>query len=941
MGRRYRPFEPFERGPFERPIAEVRIPRPPRRFWVGLALFGLAFLVFFLAAPLVGFWTEMEWYESLGLRDVYLTRVGLQAALFSGSFGIALAYLVGNVLIALRVRAGPALRAVGIRRPVIRSLAGAGGLVAALIVALILSGGAGSQWQALALFMHASPAGVTEPVLGQDVSFYLLQLPFLDALASWVLGLGFMALLVSAALYTWRGDSFDLRLTPLAIGHLSVLLGLLAIAIAGSTWLGRYHLLYEHNGYVWGAGYTDANVRVGFAALRTGVVFALGLVLIANLQVRRLAVPVAAVGIWLVLVVAGALYPATIQRVAVTPNEFNQEQPYIEREIAFTRQAFGLSSVTLRNYNGSAPLTQKAIQDDQVTIDNLRLWDHRPLSETYEQLQTIRTYYTFYDIDLDRYTVAGRYQQLEISARELAPGKLARQASGFVNQRLLYTHGYGLAASPVNAVKGEGLPDYVVGDIPPNGPLKVDRPAIYFGEVNGEWVLAPSARQEFDYPSGTQDNFAGYQGTHGVFMSGAARALWSLRLSDFNLLISNQITDRTQLLYRRSIQDRVQAIAPFLTLDRDPYIVVVDGKLYWIQDAYTMASTYPYSQQQPDGENYIRNSVKIVIDAYEGTTDFYLADPKDPLIKAWELTFPTLFKPLDQMPRGLQAHLRTPEDLFLIQTDVYRTYHVSDARVFYLGEDVWDVPTEQTGPTSPQNRLQPYYVLMRLPGEQQAEYLLILPFTPRGKQNLVSWLAARNDIPHYGELVSFVLPKDKVIFGPQQIANRINSNTTISKDFSLLNREGSAIVQGNLLVVPVGDSFLYFEPVYLKASQAQSLPELKKVILADAQTIAYADTLAGALEQLTGQAAPPPPPGNLPPQAGGQVADLAQQALQHYQLALAALKAGDFATFGRELDLLGQVLQRLAALTSGTATPSPSPGASPTASPRASASPTR
>jgi uncharacterized membrane protein (UPF0182 family) len=495
----------------------------------------------------------------------------------------------------------------------------------------------------------------------------------------------------------------------------------------------------------------------------------------------------------------------------------------------------------------------------------------------------------------------------------------------------------------VNAVVGEGLPDYVVGDIPPTGQLKVTQPAVYFGEVTSSYALAPNTNREFDYPRGNQDVFTSYTGTHGVHMTTVNRALWSLKLGDFNLLVSGQVTNQTLMLYRRQIIDRVNEIAPFLTYDSDPYVVIVDGRIYWIVDAYTTGATYPYSQnvtfQGNSQINYVRNSVKVVIDAYEGTAVFYVVDPKDPIIRAYQATFPTLFTSMDAMPAGLRAHLRVPVDLFNVQVGIYATYHITDPKVFFAREDVWDIPTAQTSPGAIPAPVQPYYVLFRLPGEQNPEFLLIMPFTPHGKNNMVSWMAARSDGAHYGEYVSYVLPKDKVIFGPQQVANRINENTTISKDFTLFHQAGSQVQQGNLLVVPIGDSFLYFEPIYLRANQASSLPELKKVILADQANVAYADTLQQAIDQLVGTSTPPPPsttpPTVITPAILAQITDLVTQANVHYTAAYNDLKNGDFAGFASEMQQVGQILKQLQQLT-GT---SPTTGASPTPV-RASPSPT-
>src|SRR5438067_10387899 len=950
MSRRYRPFDPFERGgPFD-VGREIRMPQIPRRFWGGVALFALAVLVFIIASPIVSFITELQWYDALGFRDVYTTRLTLEWSLAIGPTVIAFAYLGVNVAIALRIRAGGALRAVGIERPTLRGPAGWISIGVAAIIALIRGAGAFSQWPQLALFMHSSPVGATDPVLGQDFSFYLLTLPFLHSAANWALGLDFLTVLLIGALYSWRGDSFDFRPTPRSIAHVSVLIAAFAVTLSAGAWLGRYDLLSAHNSsVVWGAAYTDINARLPLYTFQAGTGIVLAGALLANVWLQRLWLPLAAAAAWILLAIAGQIYPALVQNISVTPNAQSYELPYIQREIAGTQAAYGLSTVKSSTFSGDQPLTAQDVQSDQATINNLRLWDYTQLKETYEQQQTIRTYYTFNDIDIDRYTINGQYRQLEISAREIDTSALSPAAKNWTNEHLQYTHGYGAAASPVNEVVGEGLPASFVGDLPPAGPLKISQPAIYFGEVptTQDYDVAPSSVKEFDYPQGSQDVFTNYSGTHGVPMNGANRALWSLKLGDFSLLVSQQVTDKSLMLYRRSIKDRATELAPFLTFDGDPYLVVVDGRLYWILDAYTTASTYPYSQSIGYGDNdinYIRNSVKVVIDAYEGTADFYVIDTKDPLIRAYEATFPTLFKPIEQMPSGIRAHLRVPEDLFRAQVLMYSTYHVNadptGAQVLFAREDVWAIPTAQTGPGGQQIALAPYYVLFRLPGEQNPEFLLIMPFTPLGKNNLVSWMAARSDGSHYGEYVSYVLPKDKTIFGPQQVANRINENTTISADFTLFHQAGSQVQQGNLLVVPIGNSFLYFEPIYLRANQTSSLPELKRIILATQDSVVYTTTLDQAIQQLVGNAPPTtpnqPPITTLTPAQLAQLQSLVAQANQHYKAAYTALALGDFATYGAEMQKVGQLLSQIQALT-GSSSTTPSPSASP--SPKASSSP--
>ncbi len=948
-------MDPFGREPFDIPLQDIHLPRPPRRFWIALALFGLAILLFFLAGPVVGVVTELQWYTALNLGDVYGTRLKLEFGLVALALVASIAFTVGNVLVALRLRSGSGLRTIGIKRRFVRTLPGAVGVGTAVLLSLLFSAGAGSDWQQLALYLHASPTGTTDPVFGMDVSFYLLQLPLIESVVGWLTGLVFVTGLLVAGLHAWRGETIDFNLGRSALAHTSVLLAVFALLLGVRRLLDRYDYLSGHDSVVWGAGYTDVSARIPLAVVSAGLAVVLAVLLVANVRIGRLWPVVASVTAWILMSIVNGVYPGIVQRIVVAPAEPSVEAPYIQREIAATRKAFGIDAVATSNFGGGSNLTAQDVAGDQPTIQNLRLWDYRPLQQTYNQLQTIRSYYTFADIDLDRYSIRNNYQQLEISARQLDTSKLPTQANTWTNIHLQYTHGYGVAGSPVSAVVGEGLPDYVVRDIPPAGSLPVTKPGIYFGDIGDvtqDYVLAPSAVQELDYSKGTTgDVYTNYQGTHGVKMDGFTKALWSLKTSDFNLLISSQVQDRTQILYRRNIKQRVSEIAPFLTFDSDPYVAVVDGKLYWIMDGYTTASSYPYSQLETglannfSGDvNYIRNSVKVVIDAYEGTPTFYVSAPQDPIIQAYMAAFPTMFRPISDITTGLRAHLRVPEQMFTIQADVFRTYHVTDPSVFYKREDVWAFPQEQTSPTQSAQTLSPYYVMMRLPGQTSAEFLLIMPFTPNNKSNMISWLAARCDAPNYGQQVAYLLPKDQNIFGPLQISSRINETPAISRDFSLFNSQGSSVIQGNLLVVPIGDTFLYVEPIYLTSTNGQGVPELKKVILADSKSIAYADTLQAALDQLVGQAGPSPGPSPSPgPTPGGtggsaQLQQLAQQALLHYQRAQAALRNGDLSTYASEMAQVAAILQQMAAL---TASPSPSPGASPGAStsPAPSASP--
>lgn len=930
------PGRPPGRPPFEFEGYDFRIPHIPRRVWLGIALVAAAIVILIIASPLVAFYTDLAWYRALGLDSVYLTRLRLEWELFAGSLLISFAYLYGNARLAIGSSAPRALRAVGVGGPGGRAQHVVAA-IAAIVLAFFFSLGAGASWQTLALFQGASSSGVTEPVFHQDVSFYLLRLPFYEAVLAWAIALAFIALLVAGAFHAWRLGGFEPLLGGRALSHLSVLLAIAAVLLGLRRWLDRYDLLSAHNSVVWGAGFADINARIPLATVGAVLAVILAILLVANANLRRPGLVAAAVGAWVVMGIVGGAYPALVQRLQVQPAEQQAETPYIKQEIAGTRAAYGLTDVAGGGqFTGSAPLTADEVSADQSTIQNLRLWDDRQLAATYDNLQTIRTYYTFPSINLDRYTINGTYQQVEIGAREVSFSQLPPSAQNWVNQRLKYTHGYGVAASQVSAVQGEGLPAYVVGDVPPTGPLQITQPAIYFGQITDDYVIAPSLSPEFDYPRGAADVYTNYHGNRGVPLSdGLQRALWAMRTGDLNVLISNQITSKSQILYRRDISDRLNEIAPFLTFDSHPYVVDADGQLYWIADAYTTADSYPYSQTEDNGFgnlqsglNYVRNSVKAVVNAYDGSVQLYVSAPDDPLIQAYERTFPSLFKPLSDMPASLRAHIRVPQDLFTTQADIYRTYHVTDPAVFFQREDVWAFAQETPAPDSPPVTLLPYYVLMRLPGESTPEYLQILPFTPNGKANMISWLAVRNDAQHYGQMVSYLLPKDRVIFGPQQISQRINEQATIARDFTLFNQAGSHVVQGNLIVVPIGDTFLYVEPVYLQATSGSSLVELRKVILVDSQTVAYQDDLAAALAQLLGQAPPPPSTTTSPPPptlTSTKVQQLAADFLKHYDNAQADLRKGDLAGYASEMQSASGDAAQIAGQASPSATPAPTP----------------
>ncbi|MBA7688466.1 hypothetical protein ES703_96948 [subsurface metagenome] len=624
----------------------------------------------------------------------------------------------------------------------------------------------------------------------------------------------------------------------------------------------------------------------------------------------------------MVAIVAGVIFPAVVQRFQVQPSELARETPYIEYNIQFTREAFALNRVEEQSFPAEETPSPEDIVQNEVTINNIRLWDSRPLKGTYNQLQSFRLYYDFHDVDVDRYIIDGEYRQVMLSARELSAEKLPEEAQTWVNRRLQFTHGYGLALSPVNEVSTQGLPVLLVKDIPPIGDFNIERPEIYFGEKTNDYVIVKTKTEEFDYPMGDENVYSYYQGKDGVSLGSFIRRLvYAWQLGDFNILISGELTSESRVVYYRNIQERVNHLAPFLTLDSDPYLVVMEGRLFWIQDAYTTTDRYPYSEPLGDGLNYIRNSVKAVIDAYDGSVTFYITDPEDALIQTYQVIFPKLFVPAGQMPESLRVHLRYPEDMFNIQASVYQTYHMRDARVFYNKEDLWTVPNElYFGREQP---MEPYYVIMRLPDEEKAEFLLMLPFTPENKNNTIGWLAARCDGENYGKLLAYHFPKERLVYGPSQIENRIGQDTVITEQLALWGRGGSQVIRGNLLVIPLGKSVLYVEPVFLEA-ETGGLPQLKRVIVAAGEQIAMEPTLGESIaaiflpEFISGDEAPPTEVVVIPPEpeepVAAEIADLIGEAQLHYNQAQQYFKAGDWAGWGREMSAFGIVWEQIVEL---------------------------
>ncbi|RMG94314.1 MAG: UPF0182 family protein [Chloroflexi bacterium] len=906
-----------------------------RLFWIGLLLLGILLSFNWIVTT----YTEWLWFRSLSYEQVWLRQWLYQVVVFVVAFVVATAVLLGNWHLARRhaLRSSAPPQTQLLRLPGMNWVVTGFGLFLGFIFAATLS----AQWDDFLRFVYRVEYGTADPVFNNDISFYLFELPVYRMLQEWAFALLFFAVIgvilihVGNNLMEIQRRRWQPLREPFMRRHLAVLGALLLALWAIRHWLNIYDLLYSERGVVFGATYTDMNASLWALRLQL-VLMGLTAVAVALNVLRPTLRPVAVTaGLWLLAtVVVGGVYPGLLQRYVVEPNEIERERPYIEHNIQFTRLAFGLDKIEVRPFDVGEDVTLAEVNLQDGLLRNIRLWDYRPLRDTYEQLQALRTYYQFGDIDIDRYNINGEIRQVTLAARELNKANLP--APSWVNQKLEFTHGYGIVMNPVDEVTADGQPQFFLKDLPPQStvPLEVTRPEIYYGELTNDAVFVGSAREEFSYPSGNENVYSRYEGKGGVLLDSYLKRLaFSLRLGDVNVLLSDEINSETRVQFHRQIRERVQQITPFLALDSDPYLVVWNGRLVWILDGYTISGNFPYATPTDRGLNYIRNAVKITIDAYDGTVNYYISAPEDPIIQAYSRAFPNLFQPLSDMPEELQQHLRYPVDLFNIQTRQYLTYHMKDVRVFYNKEDVWQIPTEIFDQA--EQEMEPYYVTMPLPGEETAEFLLIQPLTPANKPNMVAWLAARNDPPYYGELVVYELPKQELVFGPIQIEGRIDQEPDISQQFSLWNQRGSRVIRGNLIVIPINDNFLYVEPVYL-LSDTSALPELKRVIVATNSRVVMRTTLAEALTALleeapavdvivsdvegnegTGETAVSVPDTTTLP-ANQTLAELIAAANEHYIAAEQAQRNGDWATYGQELAALGEILQQMAELTGNT-----------------------
>ena len=880
------------------------------------------------APPLVDVYTDWLWFGETGYQAVFLRSLTAQSTLGTAALVLALAWLLLNLRPAVEMATPRAFTIMTEQGPRSVAIGGRGfrrisyGL--AILVSVILAMATASQWESWLLFRNASSFGVRDPILGRDAGFYVFTLPFLQLVQGLLMAAVVVALIGSALAYAVTG-ALGLGDRRLMVGlkvrrHLALLVAALFGVLAMGAWLRIPALLTRQAGILFGATYVDIHARVPALRVLIAAAVVAAVVSVVEAVRGRVRYLLVAAALYLVVLLGGEVYASLLQRFVVAPNEQVKETPYILHNIESTRAAFALRAVAEHDLSGDDVLTSDDIDRNAATLKNVPLWDHQPLLDTFQQLQEMRTYYDFVSVDNDRYTLNGEYRQIMLSARELNSASLPNRS--WINERLTFTHGCGLTLGPVNQVTPEGLPVLFIKNIPPESAvdLKVTEPSIYFGELSNDHVFVRTLTKEFHYPRGEDNVTTAYEGDGGVRLGGLfGKLLFAVRFGELKTLLSEDLTPDSRVLFHRRIAERVRRIAPFLTYDPDPYLAIVDNRLVWVQDAYTTSGRYPYAQPiTGEGLNYIRNSVKVTIDAYHGRTTFYLADPADPVAATFARIFPGLLRPLSEMPESLRTRLRYPRTIFALQAAVFSTYHMRNPAVFYNKEDQWEVPALEVGGRN--ERMEPYYTVMKLPGETRGEFIAMLPFTPRGKDNLAAWMVARSDGDQYGRLAVFQFPKQKVVFGPRQVVARINQDQVISPQITLWNQQGSEVIQGTLLVIPIENSLLYIRPLYLRGTGGR-IPELKRVIVAYQNHIVMEESLDAAIARIfrggAGRPAAPvaasAPAGTsaATPSAAESIDALAARAREHYQRALQAQREGDWARYGEEIKKLGDVLDQM------------------------------
>ena len=887
-------------------------------------IIGVILLILMVVSGIASIYIDLIWFKSVQYVAVFwkiLLSKGLVILFFAATF-----FILSFINLSFARRFAPEFRAEisqdEFERPEIQLYKSLQNVQVnkklvfwfSLIVAIFVGFSEVSNWEKILIYLNRTSFGISDPIFNRDIGFYMFSLPFWEFIRNWLsfaltlitIVVGIIYILKRAIKYEYKNFTIERSVKM----HLSILIGAILILKSWQYWLNAFKILYSTRGVIFGAGYTE--IHANLLALRVLMVLALVCAALFFVTAKRQNWKLPLWGLVILIgvsILLGGVYPEIMQRAIVLPNESTKERPYIKNNIEATRLAYGLDKIKEEEFPVKEEISFEEIAENEKTISNIRLWDWRPIKQTLKQIQAIRLYYDFNSVDMDRYYFNGNYQMVMISPRELDINKIPEQARTWINEHLTYTHGYGVVVNPVNKISGEGLPYLLIKDIPPVSSvnLNISRPEIYYGEMTNSYVIVKTKAKEFDYPKGDDNVYSTYSGIGGVPVSSLwRRILFSIKYSNPQILLTTNFTPESRIMIYRNIKERVNKVAPFLGYDSDPYMVISeDGRLFWIQDAYTISSNYPYSTPLKGYFNYIRNSVKVVVDTYNGSMDFYIVDQKDPLIKVYQNIFPQLFKNFDQMPEGLKKHIRYPKDLFQIQAELYSTYHMTDPDVFYNKEDYWNIPNEVYAEN--EIKMEPYYIVTRLPGHDREEFILMTPFTPSTKNNMIAWLAAKNDQPEYGDLIVYKFPKEKLVFGPMQIEARIDQDSEISQQLTLWGQKGSTVIRGNLLVIPIGKSIIYVEPLYLRAEKGE-IPELKRVIVSNGYDVKIGIDLTEALEKLFA--------GTFPEREiieGEEktLKDLIKEAAGYFENAQKFAREGNWGKYGEELQKLEKTLKLL------------------------------
>ncbi|KPU42987.1 hypothetical protein OXPF_34180 [Oxobacter pfennigii] len=900
------------------------------KFLIGIIIFLI--IVFF--SGIVSLLVDFQWFKEVGYTGVFTTRLFTQFKLgipifviLAGVIYLYLQYLKSEYIKNMKViHTKEQVKSINFKL-----------FLASLGLSLISSFTLSSTyWYEILSYINGADFNLKDPIFNKDVSFFIFRLPLYQALYGVVFGILILLMIITVIFCLFlgirqglfelnnnmlrfdrrRGLVFGKEVFELAGRQLAAILSLILVMIGISYILRNYSLVYSPRGVAFGASYTDVHVTLLFNRILAVLSIISAAALFLGLFKKNLKLTLIVVGVMIGANLIQGLLEAGVDRFIVSPNEKDKEQQFINYNIKYTRLGYGLDNIEEKDYLAEVDLSPEDIEENRNTIKDIRINDFAPALEVYNQLQGIRNYYRFNDIDIDRYKINGDYTQVFIAPREIDLSKLDQSSITWLNKHLIYTHGYGVAMSPVNTVTAQGQPNLIIKDIPPVSTvdLQVERPEIYFGELTNDYIVVNNKiTKEMDYPLGDTNAEAVYQGKAGISLGGLNRLLFMIDRGSFNFLLSQDINSKSKIILHRNVVERANKIAPFLVYDKDPYIVLNEGKLYWILDAYTISSGFPYSELYM-GINYIRNSVKVIIDAYDGTTDFYLADENDPLAVTYSRVFPGLFKSLNEMPQGFKEHFRYPQDIFSIQAEVYKKYHMTNAGVFYNREDMWAIPGE-SNVQEQQTKAEPLYLNMKLPEEEKEEFILMTPFTPSGKDNMVAWLGARSEGEHYGKLILYKFPKQKMTYGPMQFKARVNQDSTISKELALWDQQGSSVLQGNVIIVPIEESLIYVMPVYIRSTGTNSIPEMKRVVLGYGEKIVMEETLDKALQNIFDMkiedTAPQVPEVNEPPIPDSQMEDLILKANEAFNKAKEAQQMGDWAEYGIRLDELQSILNEM------------------------------